>query len=183
MAGGGGDDVYLVDTSGDVVTEAPDDGQDRIVARVSIPVLPNNVEDVLLDSWKALDASGNDLGNEIAGNPNSNNLEGGGGDDVLNGGPGDDVLDGGAGNDILTGGSGRDVFLLDANKGDDIILDFGKGDTLQVAMNTGLAFAKDVVAAARAVGKDTLIRFPAGGSVRLVGVSPAQLSDASITIE
>ena len=183
MAGGAGDDVYLVDAAGDVVTEAPDAGHDRIVARVSIPVLPVNVEDVLLDSWKALDASGNDLANEIAGNANSNNLEGGSGDDVLNGGPGDDVLDGGAGNDILTGGSGHDVFLLDANKGDDLILDFAKGDTLQVSMNTGLSFAKDVVAAARAAGKDTLIRFPAGGSVRLVGVSPAQLSDASITIE
>ena len=176
MAGGAGDDIYNVDAPGDVVTEAPDGGQDRIVSRVSVARLAANVEDLLLDSWKPLDASGNELDNEIAGNPNRNSLEGLAGNDVLNGGPGDDVLDGGAGNDILIGGSGRDVFLIDEKKGDDIILDFGKGDTLQVSMNAGLAFAKDVIAAARADGHDLLIRLPEGGSVRLANVGPAQLT-------
>ncbi len=183
MAGGAGDDVYLVDSPSDVVTEAPNAGHDRIVARVNIPALPANVEDLLLDSWKPLDAAGNELDNEIAGNSNRNNLEGLAGNDLITGGPGDDVIDGGAGNDILAGGSGRDVFLLDENKGDDTILDFGKGDILQLSQNTGLAFAKDVIAAAKSAGRDTLIRFPAGGSVRLVNVAPAELTEAAISIE
>jgi hypothetical protein len=46
---------------------------------------------------------------------------------------GDDDLAGGDGNDTLSGGPGQDVFVVDVfETGTDLILDFQKGDALQV---------------------------------------------------
>jgi len=182
MTGGNGNDTYVVDAPDDKVTETVQGGHDRIVARVSIARLPDQVEDVLLDSWKPLDATGNVLANEIAGNNNRNSLRGEGGDDLLNGGPSRDTLDGGPGNDILSGGSGNDVFIVNGSEGDDVILDFTVGDKLRIMPSTGFKSRVEVRAALVQKGPDTVLVFPAGGKLVLQAITAAAINDDAIEL-
>jgi Ca2+-binding RTX toxin-like protein len=79
------------------------------------------------------------LGNDfLDGGGNHDLLLGGAGNDTLLGGTNNDTLIGGAGNDTLIGGSGKDAFayLLSANEGKDLILDFktgNGGDRLEIS--------------------------------------------------
>ena len=56
-------------------------------------------------------------------------LSGGAGDDVISGDGGNDTLTGGADDDTLTGGDGDDVFVYAPGDGDDVITDFGAGNS------------------------------------------------------
>ena len=64
--------------------------------------------------------------------PNSNNITGGSGNDWIQGGTGNNVLNGGPGNDILAGGVGNNTFVFNQNFGNDTIVDFHPGDTIQI---------------------------------------------------
>jgi len=130
MAGGLGDDSYLVDLGsgtgvvGDVITEALNAGRDTVYSTVTY-TLGANVEDLwLLPAGGNINGTGNASNNLIVGNSGINaltggagndELQGGAGDDVLNGGDGNDLLKGGAGNDAMTGGLGNDTYFVDGN--------------------------------------------------------------------
>jgi Ca2+-binding RTX toxin-like protein len=90
MAGGLGDDTYYVDTLFDVVTEAANAGQGKVVTSLSY-VLGANVEDLALTGMGNVDAIGNALNNVLAGNAGKNVLDGSVGDDSMAGGLGDDT--------------------------------------------------------------------------------------------
>jgi Ca2+-binding RTX toxin-like protein len=90
MEGGLGDDTYIVDSSGDLVTEAANAGIDIVQSSVSY-TLGSTLENLTLTG--SLDING-------TGNATDNRLIGNGGDNVLNGGTGNDTMDGGAGDDI-----------------------------------------------------------------------------------
>ncbi len=77
-----------------------------------------------------IDATGNELANNIAGNRGNNVLQGLAGDDVISGAAGDDTLTGGTGNDRLDGGSGDDTYRYQAGDGADVIQDADGNDTL-----------------------------------------------------
>jgi VCBS repeat-containing protein len=128
MAGGAGDDRYLVDNLGDIITEQAGNGVDVVYSGVSHG-LSANVEHLILQGSQATDGTGNQLANVLVGNAAANTLLAGDGDDVLAGGRGDDRLDGGAGNDLYFWhqGEGRDV-LADASGTDTVR--FGAGITL-----------------------------------------------------
>ncbi|NTW57488.1 MAG: hypothetical protein HGB20_10700, partial [Chlorobiaceae bacterium] len=139
MQGGAGNDLYLVDDTGDVVTEASRAGTDTVRSFVDW-VLGSNVENLELQGLDALEGTGNGLGNRITGNSGDNFIYGLGGNDFLfgdlgsdslYGGDGNDDLLGGLGADILVGGSGQDIFRYAASDQSgitddtmDIILDF-----------------------------------------------------------
>ncbi len=110
MAGGLGDDTYIVDNTGDVVTELSGGGGDRVESFISY-TLGANLEHLTLLGSANLDATGNGLGNAIDGNS------------------GDNVIRGMGGNDVLTGGAGADTFVFEAaGSGDlDRITDFQSG--------------------------------------------------------
>jgi Ca2+-binding RTX toxin-like protein len=131
MAGGAGNDTYIVDAAGDVVTEGPNKGADLIKSAVTCVLAPN-VEKLTLTGTGTINGTGNVLANAITGNSTANTLSGGANNDVLNGKGGNDVLRGGAGNDTLTGGVGQDKFdfnyALDAATNVDRITDFNAVD-------------------------------------------------------
>jgi Ca2+-binding RTX toxin-like protein len=137
LVGGAGDDFYIIDATGDTISELFNEGTDIIESSVSY-TLGNNIEKLTLANLEsALNGIGNNLANSINGNNFNNLLVGGAGNDTLrgsygidslNGGDGDDYLDGEGDNDVLNGGAGNDY--LSDGAGDDL-LDGGDGnDTL-----------------------------------------------------
>jgi Ca2+-binding RTX toxin-like protein len=90
MTGGAGNDTYIVDNTGDRVTERAKGGTDLVKASVDW-TLGSQVENLTLTGRKALNGFGNSLANTITGNAGHNLLDGKGGADRLAGGRGNDI--------------------------------------------------------------------------------------------
>lgn len=129
MSGGQGDDTYIVDDTGDVVMESPNEGNDTVVASVSY-ALSANVENLTLTGNADLRGIGNGLHNTMIGN---------GGNNVLVGHGGDDTFAGAAGNDTLIGGSGNDTYIYNLDDGLDRIADVGGVNKVQLGAGLSLA--------------------------------------------
>ncbi|MEW6351947.1 MAG: calcium-binding protein [Thermodesulfobacteriota bacterium] len=104
LAAGAGNDVYVVDNPGDVLTENPDEGVDTVLSSVS-HALSANVEHLTLTGDAAINGTGNES------------------DNILTGNTADNVLAGGLGSDLLRGGSGSDTFVFNPGDGVDTIQD------------------------------------------------------------
>lgn len=110
--GGLGNDTYIIDSTGDKVTENTNAGNDTVQSSINYTLpLPNNVENLVLTGTQAINGLGNSANNTITGNDANNMLVGFAGNDILDGGLGDDNLIGGNGNDILNGGAGEDTVV------------------------------------------------------------------------
>jgi len=90
LSGGLGNDTYVVDNSGDTVTEAGGAGTDLVQSSVTF-TLPVNVENLTLTGAGNINGSGNTGNNTITGNAGNNVLYGAGGTDILAGGDGNDT--------------------------------------------------------------------------------------------
>ena len=101
MFGGLGNDTYVVDNAGDVVTENANEGIDTVQAAVTY-TLAANVENLTLTGAGGINGTGNALDNVLTGNGGANVLTGLAGNDTLNGGVGADTLDGGTGTDTAS---------------------------------------------------------------------------------
>ncbi|EJN19086.1 VCBS repeat-containing protein, partial [Pseudomonas sp. GM78] len=102
MAGGSGDDVYIVDQSGDSVSELVGGGNDTVRASLTYS-LGANLENLELAGASNLNGTGNALANSLTGNTGNN------------------LLDGGAGDDALAGRRGSDTYRYGTNYGNDVI--------------------------------------------------------------
>jgi Ca2+-binding RTX toxin-like protein len=93
LAGGLGNDTYIVDNVKDSVIEgtASGSGTDLIQSSVTYTLPTKGVENLELTGTADINATGNDLTNTITGNAGNNILKGGKGDDALIGGGGDDT--------------------------------------------------------------------------------------------
>ena len=133
MAGGYGNDTFIVDNVDDKVVESSGQG-DRDVVKSSVSfTLSANVEVLELQGTGNINGKGNVGANTIIGNSGNNVLTGLGGADTLIGGGGNDKLLGNAGDDVLTGGSGTDTFVFNTGGGVDSITDFvGGTDKIQL---------------------------------------------------
>jgi Ca2+-binding RTX toxin-like protein len=103
LIGGLGDDIYVVDSLGDVVVEEAGEGTDLVRAMLSYR-LGDNVDNLSLLGTGNFAAVGNSLANALIGN---------GGRNLLIGFAGNDTLDGGAGADTMNGGDDTDAYQVD----------------------------------------------------------------------
>ena len=172
LIGGLGDDTYVVNTTGDIVTEVSGEGTDTIQSSASFTVAAN-VENLTLTGGSAINGTGNTAANTITGNGANNilsgaqgndTLYGGGGNDTLNGGLGHDTLIGGLGDDVLIGGGGRDIFVFDSLSGTDTLNDFNLSldkihfdSSIFTSLSSGIVAENFVQAAAASEADDYLI--------------------------
>ncbi|OWV69250.1 RTX toxin [Rhizobium sp. R339] len=108
MFGEVGDDIYVVDHAGDIVTEAANEGTDTVRTTLASYTLGSDVEHLTYIGTTVFVGIGNSLDNTITG---------GAAADTLSGGVGNDTLNGGVGADRLIGGTGDDTYIVD-NAGD-----------------------------------------------------------------
>ncbi len=110
MQGGDGNDTYFVDNALDMIIEKDHTGLggvDTVISTVT-HTLAAEAERLILQGEDNLDATGNNLVNELVGNVANN------------------VLDGMAGSDVMRGGNGDDTYLVD-HTGDTVIELAGEG--------------------------------------------------------
>lgn len=120
MAGKAGDDAYIVDNTGDTITELSGEGIDSVQSSVTY-TLSTNVENLTLTGATAINGTGNASNNILMGNSAINTLTGGAGNDLLNGGAGADKMSGGTGDDIYVVDNATDVVTELASAGIDSV--------------------------------------------------------------
>ena len=142
MRGGAGHDTYIVNSTGDVVTENVNEGTDLVQSSLSY-TLGDNVENLRLTGSDNLSGTGNSLDNVLVGNSGNN---------VLDGSAGNDRLHGAIGTDTLLGGAGDDTYRFDVGDGIDTIQDTaltGEGNRILFGVGitqNNLTFAQDHIA-------------------------------------
>jgi len=96
LKGGAGNDTYVVDATGDAITENASEGTDTVQSSITYSIATQaNLENITLTGTANINATGNAVINTLLGNTGAN------------------ILDGGAGADILKGDAGDDTYLID----------------------------------------------------------------------
>jgi Ca2+-binding RTX toxin-like protein len=132
LIGGLSDDIYIVDSTTDTITENANEGTDTIQSSVTYIITAANVENLTLTGTAVINGTGNELNNIITGNAGNN---------VIIGNAGNDTFDGGAGTDVLIGGLGDDIYVVDSTT-DTIVENVGEGiDTIQSGVTYTIAAA------------------------------------------
>ncbi len=137
MRGGAGNDTYIVDATGDVITENTNEGTDTVQSSVT-HTLTANVENLTLTGSATINATGNDANNVLTGNTGANVLTGGLGDDTY-------VItaSGGADTVVDTGGTADRIELASVftpaattltRSGNDVLMSFaGRSETVRIS--------------------------------------------------
>ena len=92
MFGDAGDDIYVVDNTGDTVTEFASSGIDTVQSSITY-TLGTDLENLTLIGTAVINGTGNSLANVLTGNSGTNVLAGGTGNDTYIVGAGDTVTE------------------------------------------------------------------------------------------
>jgi Ca2+-binding RTX toxin-like protein len=124
LEGGAGDDIYQI-SDADTVREAPNRGNDLIIASINFSLMS-------ADHVEMIEAAAGTASISLTGNGLNNTITGNGGANILDGQAGSDLIVGGTGADAMTGGFGNDTLYVD-DAGDVVVEEAGQGiDTVYV---------------------------------------------------
>ncbi|MCT0254797.1 hypothetical protein [Synechocystis sp. CS-94] len=124
LVGGVGNDTYVVDSTTDIITEAPAEGTDTVQSSVTFDLTGvANVENLTLTGTGNINGTGNAFDNVIMGNDGNNSLNGGNGNDTIIGGGGNDIIDGGGQTDTLKYSGDRSNYTITLSGGTYTIVD------------------------------------------------------------
>ena len=160
--GGKGDDTYVLWDSSPSVVEAASEGVDTLDARFwGAAVLPDNVENLFLNSPGSTKGTGNKL------------------DNIIVAGKVGATLNGLSGNDVLVGGEGADLFVVASGNGSDAIFGFDSGQDVIQLTGYGIVSFEQLKSMAAQVGSDVRFTFSNGESlvVRDVALSDLKAYD------
>jgi Ca2+-binding RTX toxin-like protein len=128
IAGGDGNDLFILSDSLAVVNEAVGGGTDTVQSSVDYTLAAGQEIETLILTGTARLGTGNEFANTLTGNDQDNKLSGLAGLDTMNGGLGNDTLNGGTENDSLSGGDDNDRLIgdtgndvLNGDNGDDVL--------------------------------------------------------------
>lgn len=127
LIGNTGNDSYIVNAAGDKVTEQTGEGFDTVYASATYALgADQEIERFILTGTAAINATGNNLNNEIIGNSGANSISGG------------------TGTDTLQGGGGNDIYVVDDLN--DLVIETATGgiDTIQTTIAYSLAGINNV---------------------------------------
>ncbi|MBH2037303.1 MAG: M10 family metallopeptidase C-terminal domain-containing protein [Pseudomonadales bacterium] len=147
LNGGNGDDTYVVDSTGDSVTEVAGaiGGIDQVLSSVSL-TLGSNIENLALTGSAHLNGTGNSLTNVIVGNDGNN------------------LLNGMAGVDTYQGGQGDDTYVLDQEAELQNVTEAAAAgvDSLQISYGNAVAVAKNISLTGRLANVENITLLAAG---------------------
>jgi VCBS repeat-containing protein len=189
MAGGTGNDAYIVDNSGDKVSEQGNSGIDTIYTSLTSFDLSSaaNVENLVFTGTGNFTGKASNNASIIIGAAGADNLQGGNGNDLvegrsgndqLQGGGGNDTLVGGLGNDSLNGGNGDDTFVFAPGFGNDLIQSFGDVNNNQDVIEVSTAMFANFASLQTAMvqsGANVLITDAVGDVLTVQGTTIAAL--------
>jgi Ca2+-binding RTX toxin-like protein len=189
MTGGAGNDAYIVDNSGDKVSEQGNGGTDTIYTSLTSFDLSSaaNVENLVFTGTANFTGKASNNASTIIGAAGADNLQGGNGNDLLEGRSGNDVLQGGgsndtliggSGNDTLSGGAGNDNFVFAPGFGNDLIQSFGDVNNNQDVIEVSTAMFANFAALQGAMvqsGANVLITDAVGDVLTVQGTTIAAL--------
>lgn len=137
VAGGEGNDTYIMRGPAFAVTEGMGQGFDTIKSSHTIN-LPWSVEQAVLLGKGNFDIIGGAFAEILTGNAGNNDIFGASGFDTINGR---------GGNDTLTGGLHADTFVFGTNCGQDIVMDFVIGeDSIDLQSMSAIVSFADLIA-------------------------------------
>ena len=184
LIGGGGNDTYVIDHAGVVITETAGNGTDTVSTSVltAYTLSAANVENLIYTGIGNFAGTGSAGNNTLTGNGGNDTLDGAGGNDSLVGGAGNDRLIGGAGVDTLNGGSGNDTFVFEAGSSGttnnrDRIVDFTRGqDQIDLSSFGALSFIGTAAFSAEGQVRVTSANNVTRVEVNTTGASVSELS-------
>jgi Ca2+-binding RTX toxin-like protein len=165
LIGGVGNDTYVVDNTGDSITESLKEGTDSVLTALANYTLGSNLENLRYTGSATFTGTGNQLDNILIGGDKSNKLDGGAGNDSLTGGAGNDSLIGGLGNDTLVAGGGKDT--VDGGAGTDLLDNLGDFSNYTVS---------------RPTATDTVLTDKSGNEITVRGVENFNFNGVSMTL-
>jgi Ca2+-binding RTX toxin-like protein len=125
-------------------------GDDRISGGNAADTIDGGDGNDTLDGGNDNDRIHGGAGNDRVDGGNGNDvLTGGDGNDTIKGGNGNDIIGGGAGDDRLEGGNGNDIFVFGEDGGTDTILDFRRGDVIDLSSLVGVDRSDVTISAGR----------------------------------
>jgi len=158
LAGGPGNDTYVVNHPHDRIDEQPGQGTDLVIAERSYSLRAGGeaLENLTLAGDGPFRGIGNGLDNVISGNSGNNRLNGGRGDDILYGGAGDDVFADPWGANRLIGGQGNDTYRI-TQSGSRIVELAGEGvDRVFASINFTLRYHSQDLENLKLIGRADL---------------------------
>ena len=162
-AAAGSSTVYVTQSATDTLPAAAE----IVQSAYSFSLAGTKAQTLQLTGSANINATANNLGDNISGNAGAN---------VLTGGTGNDTITAGTGNATMIGGGGTDTFVFNLGAGHDVINDFGGHDVINISSYLHAGYTPTLTDS----GANVTISFSTGTTIELLGIHAASLISTAV---